>query len=76
MKHCHRYLHLFITEQNILTNLFIIQKNIKVCNASNYIVVLLFSDTISKRKNRQLYLLICREYYFLLVGLFDAYLHE
>ena len=44
------------TEQNIRSNLFIIQKNIKGGNTSNY-MVLLFSDTISKRNNRQLHLL-------------------
>jgi len=42
------------TEQNILSNLFIVQKNIKGGDASNCMVVLLFSDTISKRNNRQL----------------------
>jgi len=38
------------TEHNILSNLFIVQKNIK--GASNFMVVLLFSDSISKRNNR------------------------
>jgi len=63
------------TEQNILSNLFTVQKNIKGSNASNCIV-LLFSDNIYKRNNRQLYLLICRKCYLLLVGLSDTYLHE
>jgi len=48
--------------------LFIIQKNTDGGNASICMVVLLFSDTISKRKLRQpqLYLLTCRKYYLLL----------
>jgi len=64
------------TEQNILSNLFIVQKNIKGSNASNCMVALLFSDTIYKRNNRQLYLLTCLKCYLLLVGLSDTYLHE
>jgi len=63
------------TEQNILSNLFIVQKNVKGGNSSNC-MVLIFSDTISKRNNRQLYLLTCRKCYLLLVGLSDTYLHE
>jgi len=39
-------------------------------------VVLLFSDTISKRNNRQLYLLTCRKCCLLLVGLSAMYLYE
>ena len=45
-------------------------------NASNCMVVLLFSDTISKRNNVQLYLPTCGKCYLILVGLFDAHLHE
>jgi len=37
---------------------------------------LLFSDTISWRNNRQLFLLTCRKCYLPLVGLSDTYLHE
>jgi len=39
-------------------------------------MVLLFSDTIPKRNNRQLYLLTCHKCYLPLVGLSDMYLHE
>jgi len=38
MKHCHRYLHLF-SLNNMLSNLFIVHKNIKGSNASNCMVV-------------------------------------
>jgi len=64
------------TEQNTLSNLLTVQKNIKGGNASNCVVVLLFSDIISKRNNRQLYLQTCRKCYLLLVGLSDTYLNE
>jgi len=66
----------YITEQNILSNLFMIQKNMKGNIASNCMVVLPFSDIIYKRNNRQIYLLTCRKCYLLLVGLFDAHLYE
>jgi len=69
-KHWHRYLHLFLLNKT-LSNLFIVQKNIKGGNASNCMVALLFSDTISKRNNRQFYLLTCRKCYLLLVDLPD-----
>jgi len=64
------------TEKNILSNLFIVQKNVKAGNASKCMVVLLFSVTISKKNNKELYLLTCRKCRLLVVGLSDTYLHE
>jgi len=39
-------------------------------------VVLLFSDPVSKSNNKKLYLLTCRKCYLCLVGLSDTHLHE
>ena len=75
MKHC-IVIFICFTEQSILSNWFIVQKNVKGGNASNCMVVLLFSDTTSKGKNRQLYLLTRRKCHLLVVGLTDTFLHE
>jgi len=64
------------TERNILSNLFIVQKNVEGGNASKCMAVLLFPVTISKRNNKQLYLLTRCKYRLLVVGLSDTYLHE
>ena len=76
MKHWHCNFSSVFTEKNILSNSFTVQKNINGVNASNCVVVLLFSDIVSKRNNRQIYLLTCRKRYLLLVGLSDRYLNE
>jgi len=67
------------TERNILRNLFIVQKNIKGGNASNCTIILLFSDTISRRNNRQLLspnMTLVLSSFGGLVALSDTYLHE
>ena len=60
-------------EKNILSHLFVVQKNIKGGNASSSMVVLLFWDTVSKRNKRQFYLRTCRTCYLLLVSLSQSF---
>ena len=74
MKHCYRYLHL-ILRNNILNNLFIVQKNIKGSKASNCMVVQFQILFVTKIISNSISV-VPQKSYFLLVGRYDTCLYE